>query len=511
MPLATAESVALVGADARFVRVEVDVGEGLPGFRIVGLPNASVREAEQRVRSALLACDEAISKHRTTANLAPGDLRKDGPHFDLALALGWAGADGKIDLDAESLEGWICVGELALDGSLAHVRGVLAAAIAARQGNKRGLVCPLQNAPEAALVEGLEVVGVAGLRQALDFFRGRWKPGPIAEFEAIGSATPTDMNAVRGHSYAKRALEVAAAGGHNLLMIGSPGAGKTMLAQCMPGILPPMSFEESLDVTRIHSVAGLLAAGSALVSERPFRAPHHNVSLAGLVGGGVGLPRPGELSLAHHGTLFLDEITLFKRHLLESLRGPLEDGVVRVARSAGVVEFPCRFSLIAAMNPCPCGYLGDQRKQCRCNEHQIQTYNARLSGPLLDRIDLQATMNRLSGRELLERPGGESSVDVRARVVAARDMQTTRFADPTLTNASAPRAALHDHVQLGPSARRLLGHAIEQDSLSGRGLDRVLRVARTVADLEGDARVGDGHIAQALGLRLEQTRLRAVS
>lgn len=511
MSLAKSESVALVGAEARLVQVEVDVGEGLPGFRIVGLPNASVREAEQRVRSALLACKETISKQRTTANLAPGDLRKDGTHFDLALALGWAGADGKIELEAGALQGWVCMGELALDGTLATVPGVLAAAIAARRSGKRGIVCPIENAPEAALVDGVEVVGVASLRDALDFFRGTWQPGPIPEFVRPPRPEPPDLRAVRGHPYAKRALEVAAAGGHNLLMIGSPGAGKTMLAQCMPGILPPMSFDESLDVTTIHSVAGMLAAGSALITERPFRAPHHNISLAGLVGGGIGLPRPGELSLAHHGTLFLDEITLFKRHLLESLRSPLEDGIVRIARSGGTIDFPCRFSLIAAMNPCPCGFLGDPRKQCRCNELQVRNYAGRLSGPLLDRMDLQAPMARLTGRELLGQPEGEPSATVRARVIAARKLQTERYGDSRLTNASVDRRLLEQHVDLGPSARLLLGHAIERDALSGRGLDRVLRVARTVADLEQEPDVGDGHIAQALGLRLEQGRLRAVS
>lgn len=511
MPLAKAESVALVGAEARPVRVEVDVGEGLPGFRIVGLPNASVREAEQRVRSALIACGETISKQRTTANLAPGDLRKDGTHFDLALALGWAGADGKIDLKPEALTEWVCMGELALDGSLAHVPGVLAAAIATRRAGKRGIVCPLASAPEAALVEDIEVVGAETLGQCLEFFRGKWRPGPVPEFTAAPPGASPDLSAVRGHPYAKRALEVAAAGGHNLLMIGSPGAGKTMLAQCMPGILPPMSFDESLDVTTIHSVAGRLPAGSALLTERPFRAPHHNVSLAGLVGGGVGLPRPGELSLAHHGTLFLDEIALFKRHLLESLRGPLEDGVVRIARSGGTVEFPCRFSLIAAMNPCPCGFLGDSRKQCRCNDAQIQSYVGRLSGPLLDRMDLQAPMMRLAGRELLGQPDGETSAAVRERVVAARSLQTERYGDTRLTNASVERRVLERHIELSPGSRRLLGHAIEHDSLSGRGLDRVLRVARTVADLQADYRVDDEHVAQALGLRLEQAQLRAVS
>lgn len=509
--LATTESVAFVGADAKLVRVEVDMGQGVPAFRIVGLPNASVREAEQRVRSALISSGEELSKLRTTANLSPGCLRKEGTHFDLALALGIAGADKKIALESDTLKGWVCVGELTLNGSLRPIPGALAASIAARDGDCRGLICPLENAPEAALVEGVEVVGVETLREALEFLRGKCPPREIPQFETAPSSPCPDMRSVRGHAYAKRALEVAAAGGHNLMMVGPPGSGKTMLAQRMPGLLPPMSFDEALEVTKIHSIAAMLPAGAALITERPFRAPHHNISLAGLVGGGVGLPRPGQLSLAHHGTLFLDEITLYRRDLLESLRAPLEDGVVRIARSGGVLEFPCRISLIAAMNPCPCGFLGDTKKECRCGEMQLQNYTARLSGPLLDRIDLQAPMERLSSRELLGAPEGESSAEVRARVISARRAQAARYGDPTVTNASVARGVLDEHVSLGPAARSLLGHAIESDSLSGRGLDRVLRVARTVADLEQEAAVGDGHIAQALGLRLEHSHLRAVS
>ena len=284
-----------------------------------------------------------------------------------------------------------------------------------------------------------------------------------------------------------------------------------MLAQRMPGLLPEMSFDEAMEVTKIHSIAGQLPEGAALVTHRPFRAPHHNVSLAGLVGGGAGLPRPGELSLAHHGTLFLDEITLYRRDVLESLRAPLEDGVVRIARSGGVVTFPCRISLVAAMNPCPCGYRGDLRKECRCGEGQLTAYGARLSGPLLDRMDLQATMERLSSRELLGAPAGESSADVRARVTLARNAQAARYSNAALTNASVEASVLEEHVVLGPSARSILAHAIENDSLSGRGLDRVLRVARTLADLEEERKVGDHHVAQALGLRLETARLRAAS
>ncbi len=509
--LAMTESVALVGADAHLVKVEVDIGQGLPGFRIVGLPNASVREAEQRVRSALLASNEETSRLRTTANLAPGALRKEGTQFDLALALGVAGADNKVKLDPAALAGWVCIGELALDGGVREVRGALAAALECRDRDRRGLVCPVGNAPEAALVEGVDVIGVATLREAIDFFKGRWQPGAIPELAVPPPSPILDMRSVRGQAYSKKALEVAAAGGHNLLMIGPPGSGKTMLAQRMPGILPPMSFEESLDVTRVHSVAGMLPRGTALVTQRPFRAPHHHISLAGLVGGGSGLPRPGELSLAHHGTLFLDEIPLYRRDVLESLRSPLEESTVRIARSGGVIAFPCRISLIAAMNPCPCGYLGDTRKECDCGEIQLQNYCSRLSGPLLDRIDIQTTMERSTSRELLGPPDGEASAQIRARVTAARAMQTARYGDPTLNNSCVARKVLDDHVVLGPQARALIAHAIESQSLTGRGLDRVLRVARTLADLEQEAAVGEIHLSAALGLRLQQAPLRAVS
>jgi magnesium chelatase family protein len=351
--LSTTESIALVGTDAHLVQVEVHVANGVPRFTIVGLPAASVREAEQRTRSALLSAGQQWPRARIVANLAPGSLRKEGTHFDLPIALGLLAADERFDPGL--LRGWISVGELALDGDVRSVKGALAAAIVCKKTGRRGLICPARNAPEARLVEGIEVVPVGCLGDCIAFLQGRWTPAPIAAIERFERASALDMQDVRGHPVAKRALEISAAGGHNVLMVGPPGVGKTMLASRLPGILPPLSQEESLEATRVHSVAGLLAERPALVAERPFRVPHHHVSPAGLIGGGAGIARPGEISLAHLGVLFLDELALYRRDVLDTLRAPLEEGVVRIARSGGVVAYPCRFSLIAAMNPCPCG------------------------------------------------------------------------------------------------------------------------------------------------------------
>ena len=497
--LATTESVALVGTDAHIVQVEVDIGQGLPSFTVVGLPTRSVREAEQRTKSALGSADESWPKARVVASLAPGGLRKDGTHFDLPLAIGLLAAGGR--LESAPLEGWVLIGELALDGSVRPVRGTLAAAIAARRAGRRGLICPAGNAREARLVDDIEVVPVARLTQCLEFLRGDWRPEAVPEPMALDGGPQPDLSEVRGHPAAKRALEIAAAGGHNLLMVGPPGSGKTMLAQRLPGILPSMSIEESLEVTRVFSVAGLLSEDASLVSARPFRVPHHHVSLAGLVGGGAGLARPGEASLAHHGVLFLDELSLYRKDVLETLRAPLEEGVIRIARSGGVITFPCRFSLIAAMNPCPCGYLGDSRRACRCSAWQLEGYRSKLSGPLLDRFDMQVTMARLGRKELLGEPDGESSYEIRKRVESARALQAERYSSTTVTNASATKAQLESAIELSASARHTLGSAIDSLALSGRGLDRVLRVGRTLADLEQRGGVIDDDIAEALAHR----------